>query len=100
MLIRILKTATAASCNLGIKTREYTAGNTEEIFDNLAQVFISQGWGVKVEDVIIKEPTPIEVIKPMEEKAVEKAPENKSVEKAPENKASKTNKKNINFKNK
>jgi hypothetical protein len=75
MLIRILKTKNAASCKLGNKSKEYLAGQTEEIFDDLAQVFIKEGWGVK-----------------FEEKEIETAPENKAFIKAPENKVVKTSK--------
>lgn len=93
MQITILKTTKAASCKLGIKVKEYLSGETVEIFDELAQVFIKQGWGIKFE-----EPEAIEYI--IEEKSIEKSPENKAIEKAPDNKsfidkASKKIKKNI-----
>ena len=75
MLIKILKTKTAAACKLGIKSKEYVTGQTEEIFDDLAKVFIKEGWGVK-----------------FEEKAIEKAPENKAFQKPIENKSNYKNK--------
>lgn len=70
MKIKVLKTTEAASCPLGIKSKDYIAGETYEIFDDLANVFIKEGWGVNAP----------------EEKAIEKALENKMIEAAPENK--------------
>lgn len=96
MQITVIKTTKAASCKLGIRAKEYLAGETVEIFDELAQVFIKQGWGVKFEEpkteIIVEEPKLSEVI---EEKAIEEAPENKAMEKSPENKALKAKKQNF-----
>jgi hypothetical protein len=64
MLIHILKNIKAATCPLGIKIKEYQAGNTEEIFDELAQTFIKEGWGEKMMPKI-------------ENKAILNTPENK-----------------------
>lgn len=62
MLIKVLKTKQAASCKLGISSKEYSEGNTYDIFDELADVFIKQGWGIE---------------KKVEEKSIEESPENK-----------------------
>ena len=72
MLIRILKTKNAAACKLGNKSKLYSAGETVEIFDDLAKVFIREGWGIEIKQ---------------EEKAIEKAPENKAFQKPIENKS-------------
>lgn len=68
--IQVLKTTRAASSIDGAFVKEYLAGQTYDIFEELAQTFVKQGWGVK-----------------FEEKAVEKAPENKAMQSAPENKS-------------
>jgi hypothetical protein len=65
MELEIKKTILAASCPLGISTKEYESGKTAEIFDELAEVFITEGWGVKVMSEI-------------ENKAIFNVPENKS----------------------
>jgi len=65
MQLEIKKNILAASCPLGISTKEYISGNTEEVFDELAEVFVREGWGVKMMPTI-------------ENKAILNTPENKS----------------------
>ena len=74
MQIRVLKDTEAASCPLGIFVKEYKRGNTYEIFEELASVFVLNGWGIESEELII------------EEKGVEQSPENKSIKSSDENK--------------
>ena len=78
MLIIVTKTQKAASCKLGIESKEYLQGETYNIFDDLAKTFIKEGWGVELKE---KKEEP-----KIEEKSFEKAPENKAFEKAPEKK--------------
>ena len=75
MKIKVLKTTKAASCKQGISTRDYLEGETYEIFNELAEVFITQGWGVEEKEIKIIE------------KAIEKAPENKMFTAELDNKA-------------
>jgi len=70
MQIKVLKTTNAASNQIGNFSKEYKEGETYEIFDELAQVFINEKWGVLVS----------------EEKAFDETLENKAIQKAPENK--------------
>jgi len=73
MQIRVLKDTQAASCALGIFVKEYKRGSTYEIFDELASVFVLNGWGVEFEEF-------------PDEKGIEESPENKAVESSSENK--------------
>ena len=45
MEIRILKTTTASKDPTGTKCFEYLEGNIYDIYDELAQVFLNEGWG-------------------------------------------------------
>jgi hypothetical protein len=65
MKIKVIKTTLAASCPLGIATKRYIEGQSYDIFEELAHVFIKQGWGTLEEEV--------------EQKAINKAPENKAI---------------------
>jgi hypothetical protein len=87
MQIKVLKNTKAAKDKLGIEALDYQAGETYEIFDELAKVFISQNWGVeekeaqevqkiKVEEKEIK--TEEKAIDNLENKAVDNL-ENKSI---------------------
>ena len=69
MLITVLKTKTASANEFGNKSKEYIAGETVEIYDELAEVFIKQGWGRALEQKMIKEV--------YENKAIFNADENK-----------------------
>ncbi len=64
--IKVMVNTRAASCPLGVKIKDYYAGQTYNIFDELANVFISQGWGVQEKS-----------IDDIENKAIKKSPENK-----------------------
>jgi hypothetical protein len=83
MEIKVNKTIKAAADSRGIDTKEYKAGETYEIFDDLAAVFIKEGWG---EEANGNKAVKIELKK----KVIEKAPENKAVEAADDNKAKKS----------
>ena len=72
MQVKVLKTTKAASCPLGINSKEYVAGTITEIFDGLAKVFIAEGWGEKH----------------LVEKSLDKSPENKAFDKVIQKKAS------------
>jgi hypothetical protein len=78
MKIKVLKNTKAAKDKLGIEAFDYQAGETYEIFDELANVFVSQGWGVE-------EKTEKEKQIEIEEKAINNL-ENKAVDNL-ENKA-------------
>ncbi len=49
MKIKVSKTTKAASDLRGLEVKTYQAGETVEIFDELAAIFIKEGWGVAVE---------------------------------------------------
>ena len=48
MLIKVLKTITAATDKSGCKTKEYKKDSIEDIYNELAEVFIAEGWGVSI----------------------------------------------------
>ena len=86
MKIKILKTTTASACPLGIYSKEYVEGSVVDMYSDLANIFISQSWGVKFKEEPIEEKSiPEDKIK---NKAIDKAPENKSFSK-PKSKAKK-----------
>jgi len=49
MKIKVLKTIFASKDETGTKIFEYQAGEVYDIYQELAEVFISQGWGVAEE---------------------------------------------------
>jgi len=70
MKIEVLKTTKAASSPLGNVVKEYKAGQTYEIFDCLAKVFLDNNWGIN----------------PAEKKKIDNSPENKAIAAAAEKK--------------
>ena len=48
MLIKVLKTITAATDQSGCKTKEYKKDSIEDIYNELAEVFIAEGWGESI----------------------------------------------------
>lgn len=50
MLIKVLKTTKASKNELGIEIFEYLEGETYDIYQELAEVFIKQGWGISIEN--------------------------------------------------
>lgn len=85
MLIKVLKTIQASKNKQGTECFTYEANNTYEIYDELAEVFISNGWGVKAIDNIEEDKIEIQ-----EEKALDIL-ENKAIDNL-ENKSIKTKK--------
>lgn len=81
MKIRVFRTVKAAKDPSGVELFEYKSGETYEIFDWLAKVFISQGWGYEEKEEI-KEIEAIEVkaVEDLEDKAIDNL-ENKSIKK-------------------
>lgn len=83
MLIKVLKTTKASKNQTGLEVFNYEAGNVYDIYSELAEVFITQGWGIKFEEAKeeiieeIKEEAEEEII--LEEKAIENL-ENKAIE--------------------
>ena len=45
MEIRILKSTTASKDPTGTKSFDYLEGNIYDIYDELAEVFLNEGWG-------------------------------------------------------
>jgi hypothetical protein len=89
MKIEVLKTTKAASCPLGIETKNYIAGEVYEIFDELAEVFIKEGFGKKTIEAKAKAIDSTE----LENKAIDSTElENKAIESAPQNKGIKNKK--------
>ena len=86
MEIRILKTITASKDQTGTQCFEYLQGEIYDIYNELAEVFLKEGWGEKAIE---------EVEQPIaEEKAIEEY-ENKAIDNL-ENKQFKTKKVNKN----
>jgi hypothetical protein len=85
MLIKVLKTTKGAKNQSGSECREYLANQTYEMFDELAEVFISNGWAVKAIDNLEEDKIEIQ-----EEKALDIL-ENKAIDNL-ENKSIKTKK--------
>ena len=50
MLVKVLKTTKASKNQSGIEVFEYLQGETYDIYQDLAEVFIKEGWGEKVID--------------------------------------------------
>lgn len=50
MQIKVIKTTTASKFPCGTKLFVYEAGNTYNIYQDLAEVFLKEGWGVKQEE--------------------------------------------------
>lgn len=83
MLILVNKTTKASANENGNIIKEYIAGEVYDIYQDLANVFITQGWGVEYKEKAIEQAPEQE---PIEEKAIDNL-ENKAIEQAPENKA-------------
>jgi len=49
MKIKVLKTTEASQDASGTKIAEYKSGEVYDIYQELAEVFISQGWGIDAE---------------------------------------------------
>lgn len=49
MLIKVLKTIIASADETGIKLKEYKAGEVAEIYQDLAEVFIKEKWGIEAD---------------------------------------------------
>ncbi len=45
MLIKVLKTTLAASDKSGSRAKEYKKDSIEDMHDELAEIFIREGWG-------------------------------------------------------
>jgi hypothetical protein len=57
MKIKVIKTILASKDETGIKIFEYKAGEVYDIYQELAEVFISQKWGekeIKTQELEIK----------------------------------------------
>jgi len=63
MKIKILKTTKAASCPRGIHTKEYIKDEVCEIFDDLAKVFIKEGWGEAVTAKKVEDNTELKALR-------------------------------------
>lgn len=50
MQIKVIKTTTASKFPCGTKLFVYEAGNTYNIYQDLAEVFLKEGWGVKEQE--------------------------------------------------
>jgi hypothetical protein len=93
MKIEVTKDIKAA-CEKGILIKEYKAGNVYDIYEDLADVFLKEGWGVSPENTKKIEKTKIDDTKAKakaddaaKRKAILDAKiENKAVKKTPENK--------------
>lgn len=101
MKIKVIKTTLAAENQVGNSVKEYKEGEIYEIFDELAQVFLSENWGIveaqkktrkEAEEKAHKEAEE-KAKQEAEEKALDETLENKAIQAAPKNKSFKENKK-------
>lgn len=90
MLIKVLKTIKASKNESGTQTFEYLQGEIYDIYQDLAEVFVKEGWGEEVIDNLENKEDIIE------EKAIEEL-ENKAIDNL-ENKDIKLKKANRNAK--
>lgn len=90
MLVKVLITTKASKNESGTQTFEYLEGETYDIYQELAEVFLKEGWGEKAIDNLENKE---EIIK---EKAIEEL-ENKAIDNL-ENKDIKQKKGNKNAK--
>jgi len=101
MLIKVLKTTKASKNQIGNECFEYQEGQAYDIYEELAEVFIKQGWGILAEDKkeeITGYLTTENEIEEIEEKTIEdKNIENKAIDNL-ENKTLKPKKGNKNAK--
>lgn len=85
MLIKVIKTTLGAKCQKGISVKEYLEGETYDIFEELAQVFIKEGWGMEIKEENKDKQSESEkkavADTTIENKAIAGAPENKLVKK-------------------
>lgn len=88
MRITVLKDTIAAETIAGISSKKYEAGQTYEIFDQLASTFIAQGWGEKAEEKAEEKSLKVK----LENKAITKTEEDKKVAKKKTNTKKKTKK--------
>jgi hypothetical protein len=51
MQIQVIQTTFASKHPCGTKLFLYEAGNVYDIYEDLAEVFLKEGWGEKVEEV-------------------------------------------------
>ena len=68
MEIRILKTTTASKDPTGTECFDYLEGNIYDIYDELAEVFLNEGWGE-----LATEEDEDEAIEEDEDEAIDKA---------------------------
>ena len=67
MLVKVLKTTKASKNESGTQTFEYLEGETYDIYQELAEVFLKEGWGEKAIDNFIEE----KAIEELENKAID-----------------------------
>jgi len=85
MQIKVIKTTTASQYPCGTKLFVYEAGNTYDIYEDLAKVFLKEGWGKKEEQKQKKEEEKEKQQKEAEEaklKAKQEAEEQKAKQEA------------------
>ena len=81
MLIKVIKTVVASKNKSGTECLNYQVGEVYDIYEELAQVFIKENWGIKINNNLEE----------LEEKALNNL-ENKAIDNL-ENKAIKSTKK-------
>lgn len=80
MLVKVLKTTKASKNESGTQTFEYLEGETYDIYQELAEVFLKEGWGEKAIDNLENKEEIIEekAIEDLENKAIDNL-ENKDI---------------------
>lgn len=91
MLIKVLKTIEASKNKQGTECFTYEVNNIYEIYDELAEIFIKENWGVKAIDDVQEnniETQEEKALNELENKAIDNI-ENKSLDEKKNKKRSK-----------
>lgn len=81
MKIKVLKTIDASADEIGNKIKTYKAGEIYDIYQDLANMFIKENWGIEHKEEAIEQTQ-----ENIEEKAIDEL-ENKAIEQTQENKS-------------
>ena len=71
MEIKVLKTTTASKDKTGTQCFEYLQGEIYDIYDELAEVFLREGWGEKAIDEVEQPIAENKAIDEYENKAID-----------------------------
>ena len=75
MTIRMLQTTKGATDPSGIQSMTYEKGESYDVYDELAQIFLKEGWAKKEKEKDMKEPEENKDLEGSEENKEEKPEE-------------------------